>query len=102
MDASPSGSSGVDASEGRTSRSAVGVRIRSSCWVAKYRATLRKWTDSSNEGSLKETERLRTLPGAARDMQATIEVESIPPDKKTPRGTSDIRRHLTASSRVCR
>ena len=35
-------------------------------------------------------------------MQATIEVESSPPERNTPRGTSDIRRHRTAELTVSR
>ena len=47
--------------------------------------------------SWKATEKVRTLPGATRAMQATMDVESTPPDKNTPNGTSDISLRRTAS-----
>ena len=60
-------------------------------------ATVRAYADSSNEGSRKPIEKLLTLPGVSWLIIAATALESMPPDRKTPTGTSLISSFRTDS-----
>src|SRR5438046_5672885 len=63
-------------------------------------ATSFAYTSSSCAGSLKPTEQVTTGRLSASDIYVTTEVESTPPLRKAPNGTSLRRRILTASRRM--
>ena len=61
-------------------------------------ATRRAYCDSSNELSANEIENVFTVSDAARTAKAVTKEESMPPESKTPSGTSDTSRMRTESA----
>src|SRR5438874_353903 len=77
---------------------ALGSRTSSWCSVSNRCATARAYGRSSCERSApKPTEKVARRPTFSSRMQATITLESTPPLRKTPRGTSASSRARTAS-----
>ena len=72
------------------------------CRVPKRRAAARAWSDSSNGRSAKPTESVSTGRARNRDIVATIALESTPPLRNAPTGTSLTRWRRTVSSRISR
>src|SRR5216683_289008 len=102
IDASAIGSSRNAVTSGTRSSSMCGSRISSWWLVPRRSATMRAQLDSSNEGSEKPIEKLFTLPGVSSAMVAATALESIPPERKTPIGTSATSSLRTASLRAAR
>ena len=61
---------------------------------------LRAYSDSSNAASSKLTLKVLIVPVDTRFAIAATEVESTPPEKNSPTGTSATRRFFTASARA--
>src|SRR5439155_41425 len=77
---------------------ALGSRTSSWCSVSNRCATARAYGRSSCERSApKPTEKVARRPTFSSRMQATITLESTPPLRNTPRGTSASSRARTAS-----
>ncbi len=77
----------------------MGSRISSVCSVPNRRATRRAYGSSSKEGAEapKPTEKVEIRWLVVCRMQATTALESMPPLRNTPNGTSLSRRSATAS-----
>src|ERR1022692_4441134 len=83
----------------RETRSTASGRTTISRWSVWYwRATIAAYSNSLKALSSKPIENVRTGSGDARAMDATTELESMPPLKKAPNGTSAIIRMRTESS----
>src|SRR5260370_165568 len=102
IDASAIGSSSNAVTSGTRSISMCGSRISSWWLVPRRSATMRAQLDSSNEGSEKPIEKLFTLPGVSSAIVAATALESIPPERKTPIGTSATSSLRTASLSAAR
>ena len=102
IEASAIGSSSSAVTSGTRSKSMCGSRTSSWWLVLRRSATRRAHPDSSNERSEKPIEKLFTFPGVSSAMVAATALESMPPDRKTPIGTSDTSSFRTASFRAAR
>jgi hypothetical protein len=58
---------------------------------------MRAYCDSSYCGSLKPIEQVRIFPAPISRIIATTALESMPPERNAPSGTSETRRLRTAS-----
>ena len=103
MDASANGSSRKSAIVGSSSIITCGVKTSSWWSVPKCSATRRACSDSSKLRSPKPIEKVLTAPaGSASTIIATTELESMPPLRNAPSGTSLTRRRRTASRKRLR
>ena len=74
----------------------------STCRVPKRSATRRAWGSSLNAASRNPIEKVWSGPLVAPAQAATTTLESTPPLRKAPTGTSAIRCSRTASSSLAR
>src|SRR5712691_6535201 len=101
IDASPSGSSSSVDRRGMRPSIIAGSRVSSRWSVPRCRATCLAYGASSKERSAKPTEKLFTSPPSWVIIAVTA-LESMPPERKTPSGTSLMSSLRTDSRRTPR
>src|ERR1700730_13610130 len=97
-DESENGSSYIEGSNGTTFRASLAFRYTSVCSVPRREATLLACAASLYSSWWKPTVKVFTGRLVWACMTATTVVESIPPERKAPNGTSAIIRRRTADS----
>ena len=96
-DTSPNGSSQMSGNRGMTSAAAASLIMSGVCSVPRWAATAAASPDSSKARSEKPTVKVRTGRRLRCCMRATTRLESIPPERNAPTGTSATIRAATAS-----
>src|SRR5262249_17056929 len=98
---SANGSSKTRATSGNNARACELVKTSSWCSVPSVRATVAAWERSSYDGSAKPIANVLTGTVDTSAARAVTRLESIPPERKVPQGTSHLVRQCTdARSRV--